>query len=265
MMSNDQGRGEDRSLREPHAPTVPQQVYLWLSGLFVTAIVMANVVGVKLFTFETGVRLPWQGEGESLKVEHTAGMIAFPVTFLLTDLLNEYFGARAARRVAFVGFGMAGVAFGLIEGSRALPTLEGIPGTATASSFENVFGSATLMYIASMAAFLLGSLLDIGIFTTFNRLTRGKLVWLRTTGSTVVSQVFDSLIVTSLFFWVFPVVRGAEHEGWDFVLRTAATGYVLKFVLAVVLTPVIYAGRWGMSRVFGLRPAAVFGREAAVG
>lgn len=224
-----------------------------MAGLFVTAIVMANVLGVKLFRVDTGL-LP--GENGTFKVEHTVGMLVFPITFLLTDLLNEYYGPKAARRVTYIGFAMAALAFVLIAAARAMPILEGIPGTATGEAFENIFGSASLMYIASLVAFLIGSLLDIAIFGVFRRLTGGRMVWLRATGSTVVSQLFDSLLVTFLFFWVFPVALGQEHAGVGFVLKTAATGYALKFVLAVGLTPVIYAGRWVFERVLGLRPAA---------
>lgn len=247
---------------EPHPLSLGQRVYLWLSAVFVTSIVMANIVGVKLFSIDTGLVLPGGGR---FAVEHTVGMLVFPVTFLLTDLLNEYFGPRAARRVAYVGFAMAAMAFGVLAAARAMPTLEGIPGTASSAAFEEVFGSASLMYIASLLAFLVGSLLDIAVFSGFNRLTRGRLVWLRTTGSTVVSQVFDSLAVTFLFFWVFPVLAGKEHADLAFVLRTAATGYVLKFALALLLTPAIYAGRAVMGGVLGLAPAVRFDQAAATG
>jgi len=225
-------------------------VYLWLTAVFVTCLVMANVLGVKLFSFGTGFTL---GD-EPFRIEHTVGMLPFPITFLLTDLLNEYFGPKAARRVTYIGFAMALLAFVLISIARRMPTLEGIPGTADSKSFEIVFGSATLMYVASLAAFVLGSLLDIFIFGVFKNLTQGRLIWLRATGSTVISQLFDSFIVTWLFFWMFPMLLGQEHATWGFVLKTAATGYVLKFCIAVGMTPVIYAGRWILSGCFGLVP-----------
>lgn len=234
----------------PHALSVQQQVYFWLTAVFVTCLVMANVLGVKLFSFNTGFTM---GDGP-FRIEHTVGMLPFPITFLLTDLLNEYYGAKAARRVTYVGFAMALLAFLLISVARRMPTLEGIPGTADSASFEVVFGSATLMYLASLVAFVLGSLLDIFVFGVFKNLTHGKLIWLRATGSTVISQLFDSFIVTWLFFWMFPILLGKDHATWEFVLKTAATGYVLKFFIAVGMTPVIYAGRWGLSRFFGLVP-----------
>jgi uncharacterized integral membrane protein (TIGR00697 family) len=226
------------------------RLYLWLTGAFVTCLLLANIVGVKLFLIEFSLfGTPWS-------VNHTAGMIAFPVTFLLTDLLNEYYGKKAARRVTWIAFTMGFVALGLIWVARILPIDETKPGTATHASFENVFGAATLMYVASMVAFLMGSMLDIFIFGFFKRVTKGKMVWLRATGSTLISQVFDSFVITFVFFDVMQRLTG--QEAWPFgdIISTAATGYVLKFVLAVVLTPLIYLGRWMIRRFVGLTPVA---------
>ncbi|MDX2116035.1 MAG: queuosine precursor transporter [Planctomycetota bacterium] len=232
----------------PHALTVPQRVYVWLTAAFVTALLAANILGVKLFSFTLPIA------GFTIPVEHTVGMLSFPITFLLTDLLNEYYGKRATRRVTYIAFAMGAIAFVLIWIARRVPTLEGIPGTATAASFENVFGAAALMYLASLGAFLVGSLLDIAIFGAFKRLTGGRLVWLRATGSTLVSQLVDSFVITILFFQVAQALTGGEAASFRFVIATALTGYILKFVIAVVLTPVIYLGRWILARWFGLTP-----------
>ncbi len=226
------------------------RVFLILCALNVTALLVANTIGVKLFTFELDL-----GAGP-FKVEHTAGMLAFPVTFLLTDLIHEFYGRQAARFVAWLSFAMALIAFALVSIARALPTLEGIPGTSDARSFELIFGGSTLMTLASIVAFLLGSMFDIAVFSFFNRLTRGRFVWLRATGSTLISQLLDSFIVTILFFQVAQGLTGGEVASLDFVIRTALTGYVLKFVLAVILTPFIYLGRAIIRRGLGLEPFA---------
>lgn len=242
---------------EPHAYTTPQIVYLWISGVFVTSLLMANVLGVKLFQFDTGVRL-FGGDG-SLKISHTVGMIPFPLTFLLTDLLNEFYGKRATRRVAYIAFAMAALAFCMITAGRAMPILEGVPGTATREAFETIFGASALMYVASICAFLIGSLLDIFVFGILHRLTRERFIWLRATGSTIVSQIFDSFVVTFLFFWLFPVVLRTEAgpASMTQVLELAATGYVLKFFIAIAVTPLIYLGRWFLIRKLGMRPAVI--------
>lgn len=234
---------------DAHAFTNPQLIYLWLSSILVTCLLVANVVGVKLFRVELHL-----GPLGLIPVEHTVGMLPFPVTFLLTDLLNEYYGKRAARRVTYIAFVMGALAFGMYAAARAMPILEGIPGTANHQAFENIFGAAALMYLASLGAFLFGSMLDIFLFGVFKRLSGGRYVWFRATGSTVISQLFDSFLVTVLFFYVAQRLTGGQPADFGFILRTALTGYVLKFVIAVSLTPMIYLGRWVLSRWFGLVP-----------
>jgi len=245
-------------LPEPAAPSTDLRVadpavLIYAAGacVYATALVVANVIGVKLFRFE----LPLAFLG-SVPVEHTAGMLAFPITFVLTDLLNEYYGRRATRRVVYLAFLMACLAWLLVAAARALPVLEGVPGTADEASFEVVFGSASLMYVASIIAFLIGGLLDVFLFGVLKRLTGGKHIWLRATGSTVVSQVLDSLLVTGLFFSLLPALLGQPVLDAAHVLQIALTGYVLKFVLAVLLTPAIYLGRWVVARQ-GLVPLPV--------
>lgn len=221
-----------------------QKVFLVLAALQVTSLLVANMIGVKLFSIDVA----------GLDVEHTAGMLPFPITFLLTDLLNEFYGKKAARMIAWIAFGMAVFAFILVSVARALPILEGIPGTADERSFEVVFGGSAVMTLCSIVAFLFGSLLDILVFGFFKRITHGKMVWLRATGSTVISQLFDSFVITILYFQVAQGLSGGEVASPEFVLRTALTGYVLKFVIAVLLTPLIYAGRGLLRRVVGLEP-----------
>lgn len=232
----------------PTAPTfdLRQRVFLVMAALQVTSLIVANMIGVKLFSIDVA----------GIPVEHTAGMLPFPLTFILTDLLNEFYGKKATRMIAWIAFGMAIFAFILVMAARALPILEGIPGTADDRSFETVFGGSALMNLSSIVAFLFGSLIDIAVFGFFKRLTRGKMVWLRATGSTVVSQLFDSFVITILYFQVMQGLTGGEVAGFDFVLRTALTGYILKFVIALLLTPAIYAGRGFLRRVVKLEPLA---------
>lgn len=234
-------------LPPPHQSGAAQTLYLWLSAFFVTALLLANITGVKLFRLELDVL------GRTVPVDHTAGMLSFPITFLLTDLLNEFYGRRGARRVVCIAFVMGAVAFGLIWISRQLPVLEA-PGTATYEAYENIFGAAALMYIASLAAFLIGSMLDIFLFGVFKRTTGNRLIWLRATGSTVISQLFDSLLVAVLFFTVLQGFTGGTAMGMAEAAQIGMTGYVLKFVLAVALTPLIYLGRWMIREYVGLQP-----------
>src|SRR5688572_1146136 len=105
-----------RAPADPSALDIRARVYLWLTSIFVTCLLLANIVGVKVFSIP--VRLPLVG---GFDVEHTIGMLPFPITFLLTDLLNEYYGKRGARRVAYIAFAMGGLGFLLIRLSREFP------------------------------------------------------------------------------------------------------------------------------------------------
>ncbi len=225
----------------PHELSVPQRVYFWLAGFFVASLLVADIVGIKLFKVGP--------------VEHTCGMLTFPVTFLLTDLINEYFGRRAARRVTFIGLAMGLYVFAVLNIAQAMPYLPA-PYNVTKESFDAIFGSAKVMYVASLAAFLVGQLADIAMFGFLKRITGGRMVWLRATGSTVVSQMIDSFIVSLLAFSVgrrlFP--GGGPPAPFADVLAIAATGYTLKFFIAIGITPLIYLGRFIVQRWFGLTP-----------
>lgn len=221
------------------------QAYIWLTAFFVACLLVADVVGIKLFR----IRL------FGLTVEHTCGMLTFPVTFMLTDLLNDYYGKAAARRVTYIGFAMAGFVFGVINLAQAMPYLDA-PYNIAPEHFDAVFANARVMYVASLGAFLVGSLLDIALFGVMKRWTGGRMIWLRATGSTVVSQVFDSLIVSYLAFGLgrqlFP--SGSPPAPLPDILKIAATGYTLKFVLAVGITPLIYLGHAVLRNVMGMTP-----------
>ena len=224
----------------PPAPpefTRAQLLYVWLAAIFSSSLIMADIVGVKLFKI-----------GD---VVHTCGMLTFPLTFLITDLVNEYYGKRAARRMTYIALVMALFAFLVMNVSLAMPPLPGGPVEETA--FRAVFASARLMYCASLVAYLIGQLLDVAVFGFMKRVTRGRFIWLRATGSTVISQVFDSLVVTTIFLKGLEL-QGGKEAGVGAILTMAATGYVLKFCLALGVTPLLYAGHAVMKNVFGLAP-----------
>jgi hypothetical protein len=234
---------------DPADMSVRGKVYLWLTAIFVTALLSADVLGVKLFSVNVA----------GMNVVHTCGMLIFPVTFLLTDLLNDYYGRAAARRVTFIAFTMGAFMFAAMNLSLVMPHLQAdfnVPD----KSFHDVFAKARIMYVASLAAFLVGSLLDIWVFDLLKRATGGRMIWLRATGSTVISQVFDSLIVTMLAFHFLPRwVGGGDAKVMPLseTITMAATGYVLKFALALAITPLIYLGHVVLRSWFGMTPLSV--------
>ena len=230
---------------EPHALTRPQTLYLWLAMVFIASLLVADIVGVKLFR----IPLPFPVFGFDA-IEHTCGMLTFPITFLLTDLVNDFYGPRAARRLTYLGFAAALYVFVIINIAQAMPYLDA-PWNVSPEEFNAIFGSAKIMYIASLCAYLVGQLSDISIFGAFKRLTGDRFIWLRATGSTVVSQFIDSFIVSYLAFSLgrelFPDPANPAAP-LSAIPAIAVTGYTLKFVLALAITPLIYLGRRLMRR-----------------
>jgi uncharacterized integral membrane protein (TIGR00697 family) len=195
-----------------------QRAFVFLSALFVAALVVGDFVGGKFFTFA----------GYTL----SAGIIPFPLTFVLTDVVNEFYGTEGARRLTYAGLVAALFVWGVINLALLLPTVPDSP--IPDAVFRSAFGTSARLYFASLTAYLIGQLLDISIFQILRRLTGHRMLWLRSTGSTVLSQAIDSLSVS----FVFLVGTRPMH----FIVSNAANNYVGKLIMAVLLTPLIYLG-----------------------
>lgn len=192
-----------------------QHLYLWLAGLFVAALITADLVGGRFFRVGS--------------VDLSVGMLAFPLTFVLTDVLNEFYGPRGARRVTFLGLGAAAFAFAIINVALALPpSPKGLPDDV----FAAVFGWSRRLYLASLSAYLLGQLADITVFAALRRVTGERLLWLRATGSTILSQAVDTVVVN------FVLLVGVESAAS--ITRIVWHSYLTKIAIAVALTPLIY-------------------------
>ncbi len=220
-----------------------------LAGVFTTCLIVGDIIGGKL------IELPMPGWTAVV----TVGMIPFPVTFLLTDLLNEFYGKRAARLVTFVGFGCAVLSYVFIVIGGAIPIAdfthaadwEGV----TEASFANVFLGSQRMIIASLTAYLVAQLVDIFTFHALKRMTAGRMLWLRATGSTVVSQLVDTVTIN--------FVAWSGLLAFDQILNVILSSYVVKVLIAIGLTPLIYAGHAAIERLFGLTPVKVEHDEPA--
>jgi uncharacterized integral membrane protein (TIGR00697 family) len=202
-----------------------QKLYVYLCAVFLTALLIGDTIGSKLFTLD----IPFGFT--TLHATLSVGAIWFPITFLLTDVINEFYGSGGARFVTFVGFFMAIFAFVAIWIARLIPAASFSP--VPQAAFENVLGNANRIFVASLIAYLIGQLVDIAIFQSAKRLTQSRHIWLRSTGSTLISQLVDTLVVTYIAFWgKIPTTQ---------LHRAAVTSYIVKVMLAVGLTPVIYA------------------------
>jgi queuosine precursor transporter len=216
------------------------KLFVNLAALFVTCLVLGDIIGGKLLeTVAFGVPFVI-----------SVGMLPFPVTFLLTDLLNEFYGKKAARYVTLVGFVMASFTFLLLFVAVRLPwapfTRETTWVGFDETSFNRIFSGSQRMLVASMVAYLTAQLVDIGVFHFIKRLTGNRLLWLRATGSTVVSQLIDTLCIQLIaWYGLLPANK---------ILSIIFTSYAVKVVIAFGLTPFIYAGHAFIEKRYNMLP-----------
>ncbi len=228
-------------LRQPYVLSRPQKLYVVCAAIFVTALVVAEATASKFFSaFALPAPLTILGV-EFAEVIMTAGVIAFPITFIVTDLLNEYYGKAGIRFVTFVGVGMIVFEFALLQATMAVPTagISPVPDEA----FNVVFGASGRIILGSLTAYVIGQLADITLFHWLRRLTHGRHLWLRATGSTFGSQFLDTAIVLTVAF--------AGRLALGEIVAITLFNYAYKFVIAVAITPLIYAAHWAMDRYLG--------------
>ncbi|NNE69850.1 MAG: queuosine precursor transporter [Rhodothermales bacterium] len=219
----------------------PQKLYVVCAAIFLTALVVAEATASKLFTV---VELPFSLNifGESFnEVVMTAGVIAFPITFIITDLLNEYFGKAGIQFVTYLGVVMIIFEFALLQAAMAVPTasISPVPGEA----FDTVFGASGRIILGSLVAYLLGQLADISLFHWLRKLTDGKHLWLRATGSTFGSQFIDTFVVLFVAFYGPMTIQA--------IIAVTLFNYLYKFIVAVLITPLIYLAHWLIDRYLG--------------
>ncbi len=225
-------------LRKAYELTRSQKLFVFCAAVFLTALVVAEATAGKFFTaFELPRGIVIFGVTFN-EVIMTAGVIAFPVTFIVTDLINEYYGKKGIRFVTFVGMVMIGFEFALLQVAMAVPTAPVSP--VSGEAFTAVFGATGRVIFGSMTAYLIGQLVDIHLFHRLRKLTAGRMLWLRATGSTFGSQFIDTFVVLVVAFW--------GQLGFQEILAITLFNYAYKFVIAVVITPVIYLAHWAMDR-----------------
>jgi uncharacterized integral membrane protein (TIGR00697 family) len=231
-----------------------------LAGLFVTNALIAEFVGVKIFALEDtlGVEsFDWRLFGQSGSLSFTAGVMLWPVVFIMIDVINEHLGVRGVRliswlAVAFIvyAFLFAYLAIGLAPAAWwvTVGTERGVPDMQAA--FANVFGQGLWTIVGSVTAFLVGQLVDVAVFQRIRAATVERWVWLRATGSTAVSQLIDSFIVLYIAF-----VLGPQHWQIPLFLAVGTMNYAYKMTMAIALIPLLYLGR-RLIRAYLVRPAA---------
>jgi uncharacterized integral membrane protein (TIGR00697 family) len=213
-----------------------QWLFVFLAGLFVTNAITAELISNKLIEIPISFSISGNKIGPFVTI---VGVIPWPVVFIITDLLNEFYGEKAVRRISWITAILIAYCFIIVSIALQLPAKE-IPGSslATNAEFGKVFGQAQAVIIGSIAAFLLSQIMDATLFHWIKRKTGNKYIWLRSTGSTVISQMVDTIVVLYIGF----VLTGAITMN-DF-FNIAPTNYLLKLGIAILLTPVIYLGHY---------------------
>lgn len=216
-----------------------------LGSFFIANAILAEFIGVKIFSLETTLGLEPLNLTilgiENLSFNLTAGVVLWPIVFIMTDIINEYYGRKGVKFLSFTAailiayaFVMVYFAMNLSPASFWIERVTPLGNVNMHQAFNTIFGQGLWIIIGSLTAFLVGQLVDVTVFHYFKSYTGSSKIWLRATGSTLVSQLVDSFVVLFIAFYI-----GA---GWDLklVLVIGLVNYIYKFTIAVLITPLLY-------------------------
>lgn len=215
------------------------KIYLYLAALFITSLVVSNLIFQKFFYW-----YPFDGTVLGSRLfELSVGILPYPITFLITDLISEIYGKRAANRVVTAGIFASFFSMGILLVSDFVPAMESSP--VDDATFTKVFSLSPLAVLASMIAYLLAQFVDIRIYHFWKKLTKGKMLWLRNNFSTFASQFLDtfSVILLLSIFGILP---------WDLFYGLVLSGFIFKVLIAALDTPLLYLFVWMFRKKFGL-------------
>jgi uncharacterized integral membrane protein (TIGR00697 family) len=243
------------------------RLFIAMAAFFCVNAVLAEFIGVKIFALEDtlGIApLHWNLFGQSGSLNFTAGTLLWPIVFIMTDTVNEYYGRQGVRFISWLaaglivyGFAFAFIAIHLAPASWWVTVVkqQGVPDYQAA--FAAVFGQGLWTIWGSLVAFMLGQLIDVSVFHRIRRATGERHAWLRATGSTAVSQLIDSFVVLYIAF-----VIGPQHWPTSLFLAVGTLNYAYKMLAAVALIPLLYLARAGVHAYLGHDRAHAL-REAA--
>lgn len=247
-------------------------LYIFLSAVFLTNALVAEIIGVKIFSVETllGTK-PAQihlFDDFVLDFNLTAGAVIWPFVFITSDIINEYFGKAGVRRISFLTAGFVGYSFLVIYAVTTLPPAQfwldvnakdGVGNPININNaFQMIFRQGLGIIIGSLTAFLIGQILDASVFQYLRKVTGSRKIWLRATGSTLISQLVDSFVVLGIAFYVF--------GNWSLtqVMAVGIINYLYKATTAVVLTPLLYVAHYFIDRYLGKQHAEELANESAM-
>lgn len=221
------------------------KLFYILGSFFVANAILAEFIGVKVFSLENTLNIPPINISifgfENLSFNLSAGVLLWPVVFVMTDIINEYYGRKGVKFLSYTASILIAYAFIMVFLSVNLTPSdfwierETSGGTINMDlAFNAVFGQGLWIIVGSITAFLIGQIVDVTVFHYFKKITGSSKIWLRATGSTFVSQFIDSFVVLFIAFYL-----GA---GWDIklVLAIGVVNYIYKFLIAAAATPALY-------------------------
>lgn len=245
----------------------PTKLFIGMTAFFVANALIAECIGGKIFSLEKVFGLPPSNftlfAQPGLAFSLTCGVLLWPLEFVMTDIVNEYYGPRAVRRISYIAVALIAYAFLMFYLAIHIPPADfwigsgakdGVPDMP--SAFNMIFGQGMWIILGSITAFLVSQVVDVTVFHRIKKATGEKKVWLRATGSTLVSQLVDSFIV---LFIAFKIGKGWT---WQLVFAICVVNYIYKATMAVVLTPVIYFVERRIENYLGHETAAKMKRAA---
>lgn len=235
-----------------------QKLYIVLCGIFLTNAITAEIIGAKIFSLDQ--TLGFDGSGISflgfdMSFALTAGTLNWPIVFIVSDVINEYFGKKGVKFISYLTAALITFSFLVIYlAVYVKPAAFWLDVNSTDSNgqaininegFKMIFRQGLGIILGSLSAFLVGQILDAFVFHRLRRLTKNKFIWLRATGSTLVSQLIDSFVVIFIAFYVF------GNWSLDQVGQVSTNNYIFKFFIAIALTPLIYLAHFLIDKWLG--------------
>lgn len=227
--------------------TKESRLLLILGAFFVANAILSEFIGVKIFSVEETLGLNKLDINlfgvPNLSFNMSAGVLTWPIIFIMTDIINEYFGVKQVRFLSILTSVLIGFAFLIVWLAMKLQpsdfwVMQNVKGQEVnmIAAFDAIFGQGMWIIVGSITAFLIGQMVDVLVFHRIKKITGERALWLRATGSTIFSQLIDSFVVIFIAFYLNP----AYNWSWQMVAAIGLVGYTYKFIIALLMTPILY-------------------------